>query len=138
MVVSSGKSARSAAVAFVVLRAEGAEQVDQHAAGVAHRVEHLRQVALPRVLDDDRGRRQEVGLDVGVDAFGVDGLHGGAGVVQTFAEHLALDQELDLDPWSEYREEEAPDEFGLADGQAPHRGGSVGDGVDGISVNLRV
>jgi len=104
---------------------ERAEQVHQHAAGVAHSVEHLRQVALAGIFNDDRGGRQQVGLDVGVDPFRVGGRHRGAGIVETAGEGLALDQELDLDAGAEHGVQQPTHEFGLADGQAPHRGDSV-------------
>jgi hypothetical protein len=91
-----------------------------------------------RVLDDDAGRGQQVGLDEGVHPPGVGRRHAGAGVVEAARERLALDDELDLDARAEHRVQQAADEFGLADGQAPHRWDSVRVGGGSICDNLRL
>ena len=98
----------------------GAEQVDEHAAGVAHGVENPAQAALVRVLDDDAGAGQEIGAHVGVDAAGVGGGDRGAGVVQPAGQRPALDDQLEFHPPAEHRVQQAADEFGLTDRQTPH------------------
>ena len=66
--VDFGEIAARSSSARCVVVGTGAEQVDQHAAGVAHGVENPAQAALVRVLDDDGGAGQRGRRDVGVDA----------------------------------------------------------------------
>ena len=76
----------------------GAEQVDQHAAGVADRLENAAQAALVGVLDHHGRARQQVGADVGVEPAGIGGRHGGAGVVELAGQGTALDDHLEFHP----------------------------------------
>ena len=48
-----------------------AEDVDERAAGIANRIDDLRQVPAAGVLDDDAGLRRDVGFDVGIGAADV-------------------------------------------------------------------
>ena len=98
----------------------GAEQVDQHAAGVADRLEDAAQAALVGVLDHHGRARQQVGADVGVEPAGIGGRHGGAGVVELAGQGTALDDHLEFHARAEHRVQQAADEFGLTDRQTPH------------------
>ncbi len=91
------------------------EDVDQRAAGGAHRFEHLLRTASAVVLDDDAGAGTDVGFEIGVGTARVAGCDGHTGLVEAARERPVLDDELDLESRQQDFVEHPDDQFVLAD-----------------------
>ena len=97
------------------LRAD-AEDVDERAARVAHRVDDLLGAALAVVLDDDAGGGAEIRLEPGVGAARVADGDRDARVVQLARQRPLFDDELDLEAGQQDLVEHPDDQLVLTDG----------------------
>ncbi len=92
-----------------------AEDVDQRAAGGAHRFEHLLRAASAVVLDDDAGAGTDVRLEIRVGAARVTRRDRHPRLVEAAGERPVLDDELDLESRQQDLVEHPDDQFVLAD-----------------------